>query len=284
MDVLERFTTSVPLIERAIRFICRKNRVDPSDYEDFAATVMLKLIENDYAIVRKFEERSEFGTFLATVIQRLLLDYRTHNWGRWHPSAVARRLGDVAVLLEQLLHRDGYSFEEAATLIERHHPTVTRAQLAEVTNALPQRTRRPRTVELDEATAVAVTSADAAEYPTLHEEHRHLSKRVSGLLRAAIDRLPREERILLYLRFECDFTNAQIARSLHLSEKAVSRRLQRHLRWLRKELESSGVDAAHVLTAIGTAEVFFDHALSDSKTRPSILDESGRDPGEEIWR
>lgn len=283
MDVLERFTTSVPLIERAIRFICRKNRLDPSDYDDFAATVMLKLVENDYAIVRKFEERSSFGTFLATVIQRLLLDYRIHNWGRWHPSAIAQRLGGPAVLLEQLMHRDGHSFEEAATLIGHRHPELTRAELAKVADALPQRTPRPRSVDLEEATAVAITAADAAERSALYCDQRHFSRHVSQILRAAIDRLPREDRTLLYLRFECDLNNSQIARSLHLSEKAVSRRLQKQLRRLRTELETSGVDAAYVLAAIGSDEIFFELGLSDSKPRPSMVDEA-TESGEEMSR
>ncbi len=43
----------------------------------------------------------------------MLLDYQNHLWGKWHPSAEAKRLGPMAVRLERLRYRDQLSFEEA---------------------------------------------------------------------------------------------------------------------------------------------------------------------------
>jgi hypothetical protein len=53
----------------------------------------LKLIENDYRILRSFEGLASLGTYLTTVIARLFLDFQIHEWGRWRPSAAATRLG-----------------------------------------------------------------------------------------------------------------------------------------------------------------------------------------------
>ena len=54
---------------------------------------MLKLIEDDYRRLRRFEGRSSFATYLATVVQRLFLDFVIGKTGRWRPSVQARRLG-----------------------------------------------------------------------------------------------------------------------------------------------------------------------------------------------
>ena len=71
----------------------------------------LKLIDDDYQILRGFRERSSLRTYLSTVVERLFLDYRIRQWGKWRPSAQARRAGALAVRLEALLHRDGVPFE-----------------------------------------------------------------------------------------------------------------------------------------------------------------------------
>src|SRR5947209_1314930 len=117
---------NLDLVERVIRFTSRRQRLDEADAEEFASTVKLRLIENDYAIVRKFQGRSHLSTFLTIVVQRMLLDYRIHHWGKWHASAEAKRLGDVALELEQLLHRDGRTIDDALPLLRAQHPEATR--------------------------------------------------------------------------------------------------------------------------------------------------------------
>jgi hypothetical protein len=47
INVEQRFVEQLPVIERATAFICRRYRLSPSESEDFASTVKLKLIEND---------------------------------------------------------------------------------------------------------------------------------------------------------------------------------------------------------------------------------------------
>ena len=74
----------------------------------------LRFIENDYAAIRKFRGESSLGTYLTVVVAMLVRDYRVQRWGRWRPSAAARRLGDVAVRLETLVRRNGQAVHEAA--------------------------------------------------------------------------------------------------------------------------------------------------------------------------
>ena len=60
-------------------------------------------------------------TYLTVVIHRLFLDYRIRLWGKWRPSAEAKRLGAVAIALERLIVRDGWSFEQAVEVLRTNH-------------------------------------------------------------------------------------------------------------------------------------------------------------------
>ena len=78
-------------------------------------------------MLRRFEGRSSLTTYITVVVQRLFLDRRNRLWGKWRPSAEARRLGPTAVLLERLVSRDGWSAEQALeTLRVNHGVTVDR--------------------------------------------------------------------------------------------------------------------------------------------------------------
>src|SRR2546423_8721210 len=84
LDARALLVENLDLIDRVIAFISRRQRLDQVESEEFGSIVKLKLVENDYAIVRKFEGRSHFATFITIVVQRMLLDYRIHHWGKWH--------------------------------------------------------------------------------------------------------------------------------------------------------------------------------------------------------
>jgi hypothetical protein len=53
-------------VERVIRFVTTRRRLRTSDAEEFASHVKLKPVENDYAVLRKFEGRSSLRRFPST--------------------------------------------------------------------------------------------------------------------------------------------------------------------------------------------------------------------------
>src|SRR5438874_7414588 len=149
MDARALLEANLDLIERVIRFTARRQRLDESESEEFASIVKLKLVENDYAIIRKFEGRSHLATFVTIVVQRMLLDYRIHHWGKWHASAEAKRVGGPAVELEQLLHRDGRSLDEALAILRRNDESLTIESLRAIASRFPARKPRRRTVDVE---------------------------------------------------------------------------------------------------------------------------------------
>ena len=133
----------LPIVDKAVRFVCRQHRCGPDEAEEFASVARLKLVEHGHAILRRFEGRSSLKTYLVTVVHRLFIDHRRQRWGTWRPSAAARRLGPVAMRLDTLLHRDGLRFEEACEVIRTtERRDVSLDELDALRGQLPRRTRR----------------------------------------------------------------------------------------------------------------------------------------------
>src|SRR4030095_15510318 len=100
------FLTHLPAIDGIARAAARRRRLTPDEADEFRSTVRLRLLEEDYAVIREFRGSSSFKTFLTVVIARQCLDFRASAWGRWRASSRARRLGDTAVALQHLMIRE----------------------------------------------------------------------------------------------------------------------------------------------------------------------------------
>jgi RNA polymerase sigma factor (sigma-70 family) len=258
------FLAQLPTIERAIRFICRRNAVAAADGEDFGSFVKLRLIENEYGILRKFEHRCPFGPFISVVVHRLLSDYRTHLWGKWHPSAEAKRMGELGVALETMLYRDGRTVDDAFPSLLARWPDVTRRQIDELAARLPRRQPKPRAVDLESADGEAWLDEGSVERGALESQHIDASHRIGAVVREAMESMPEEDRIIFRLRFSSEMSVAEIARMLHVEQKPLYRRLQRCLRTFRMKLEKAGFSAADAEEIVRSGQGDFDFGFGAS--------------------
>jgi len=253
-------------IEQIIGSICRRKGMDPADIEEFAAEVKFRLVEDDYAIIRAFQERSSFKTFMAAVIRNLLRDYQNHERGKWHDAAEALRLGEVAVELARIIQRDGRTIDEALTILMPKHPGITRDDLEKLATRLPARVPRKR-VALEQASELKAPETDAAL-------RNDTAVRISVLVNAFIARLSKEDQLIFRLRFECEMSVAQVSRSLHIEQQLLYRQLYKHFRDLREALERAGFSRADVEHLIGTDSTFLEFRFKNGGVRPSEKDES----------
>lgn len=252
MNMEELFRANLDLIDRVIAGVCRRSGLRDADAEDFASTVRLALMENDYAVLRAHEGRSSLATFLTVVVQRLLSAQRARMWGRWHPSAEAERLGETAVLLEKLLVRDRRSLDESLPIVLAAHPSLERASLRELAARLPRRAARPRLVALEEDAQDAVAT-DRADARADEAEARRTSTRAARIVRETLARLPLEDRMLVRFRFGAELSIADAARLLGVPQRPLYRRIEALLRQLRAALERGGVSATAVHDVISAA-------------------------------
>ncbi|HEX9986442.1 MAG TPA: sigma-70 family RNA polymerase sigma factor [Thermoanaerobaculia bacterium] len=253
-----------------IRRVCRRGRLYGADAEDFDSQVKLKLIENDYAILRKFGERCEFIAFIGTVVRNLLLDLRNHTLGKWHASAEAKRLGPTAMQLEQFIHRDRLSVDEAIQLMLRGNASLEREALVALAERLPRRRARLREVGSEALEYEPATPRDDPSSAVVEQERVALGRTVSVCVREAIDGLPEEDRLIFRLRFEAGLTTAQVSRMLGIEQKPLYRRIENRLREFRQKLEAAGVRASFIEELIEEPAVDLDFGLLTNATaRPS---------------
>lgn len=270
----EIFLEHLPLVERVIRSVCR-GKMDRSQIEEFTAHVHLRLVEHDYAIIRKFGGRSSFGTYLTTVVQRLLNDHRNHEWGKWRASAEAKRLGPLAVELERLTVREALSIDEAFVELSRDHLGTTKERLQALAARLPKRHHR-KMVRLEESPEVRVAAIGSE---TIGDEQ--MGKLISSVVQEFIGRLPQDDQLLFQLRFESEMPVPQIAKSLKLDAQSLYRRLRVHCTALREDLERAGISAADVARLIGSDDAVLDFQFKTRVARPSNDEDRGAPPEEE---
>lgn len=263
----ELLLQKLPEIERVAEAICRRQGVDADAIEEFAAELKLKLVEDDYAVIRKFSGRSTFLVYIAAVIRRLLLDCRNREWGKWRTSAEAERLGPIAVDLERLLYRDHRSLDEALIQLQPRYPDVTIEELERLAQRLKPRLPR-RKVELQAA----------AELPAAEDRHdvvgSETAARLSEAVSLFIDELPEDDQLLFHLRFASNMTVAQIARALGIDQQLLYRRLRKRCEELRSHLQAIDIDATDVEALIGNDSILLNFHLKNRTVRPSEQKES----------
>jgi RNA polymerase sigma factor (sigma-70 family) len=244
----EIYLSNADLIERALAMVCRRHGLYGADAEDFASTARLHLIENDYAVLRQFQGRSSLPSYLVVVITRQFQDWRNARWGKWRPSAEAKRLGETAVRLETLTVRDGLTIDEAYEVLRTHHKiSVTRAELESMAARFPVRHKKSF---VDEEAMSALPSSDrGGEESAMSKEAERTARRAAIALTASLRQLPPQDRLILKMRFEDSCPVARIADALQLEQKPLYRRIDRLLFGLRRTLESEGVKADELVEA-----------------------------------
>lgn len=249
MDYQRLLIDHLDLIGQIVRTTGRRRHLSAPEREDFAGYVHLRLIEDDYAILRKFQNRSSLRTYLAMVIERLSLDFCAEKWGRWRPSAMADRLGPVAVTLERLVTRDNHTLDEAIEILRTNHDVaLSEIALRNIWEQLPARTR---TTSVGEEAAATISSDDSSESRIEDADRRTRIEQLHGALQTAFADIPAQDRVIIALRFDQGLSMVEIARLTGSSVPTLHRRLDKSVKQLRAALTHAGFDPRDVASLIG---------------------------------
>jgi RNA polymerase sigma factor (sigma-70 family) len=264
------YSQNAEVIEAAIAYARRGHRLGADAGDEFAAWARLRLIDNDYAILRKFEGRSSLRTFLITVVQRLFLDWRNAEWGKWRPTADARRGGTLAIELERLIIRDQLSYGEAVETLLARAVAPSREACEAAWASLPQRPGRKTT---DVSDLLNIPAPGLASDQVMADERRTRAKVARTVMVQALAMLPPQDQLILRLRFHDGFTVARIAVHIQEDQKALYRRFTRLLGIVRSFMTAGGVsadDAADLLAhPADDFQPVFGRESGDRQNRPS---------------
>ena len=208
---------------QVIAMVARTSGLPPQDAEDFAQHAHVHLMERQYTPAATFSGRSSLRTYLTVVVRRLLLDWRNARFGKWRASAVARRLGPVAVALDRLMFRDGHRLEEAVAMLKGRPACTQSAPLRRLASLLPQRARsKPwcRRPSMGWRRPASPTRLKQSRRP------RPGAGRWPGCS-IAFRQLSPEDRRLLELRYRRGLSVRDIAAGLGQPDKPLYRRMER---------------------------------------------------------
>jgi RNA polymerase sigma-70 factor (ECF subfamily) len=158
-DFVDRF---IGLFVHVIRHTAhsRSIKITNDDIDDYCSEVFLKLIEHDYAVLRRFREQCSLATYLAVVSRRIVVKEmirrrKAEAWGHVDahgaalesageviPNASIETVEEIAVLLEHLsqpdaqivrkFHLEGKTYREISAEVgvpeNSIGPTLTRAR------------------------------------------------------------------------------------------------------------------------------------------------------------
>ena len=249
MDYQQLLLDHLDLVAQIVRMTGGRRHLSAAERDDFASFVNFRLVENDYAILRKFKNRSAVKTYLVAVIERLSLDFCTEKWGRWRPTAMAERLGPVAIILERLVTRDNHTVEEAIEIVRTsHYAGQSDAELRRIWDQLPV---RMRTTEVAEEAALGVMSDDNSEVGVDDADFRKSIERLQGALKTAFDQIAARDRVLLALRFDQEMSIIEIARLTGSSVPTLHRRFENSVKQLRLALTRAGFNPREIAGLIG---------------------------------
>jgi RNA polymerase sigma factor (sigma-70 family) len=260
-DPAQQLVDRYSLIRQLITDTAQRHGLRKTEREDFESWVWVRFVERDFHILRSFAGRSSLRTYLRVVLGRCLLDFRIAQWGKWRPSAAAKRLGKQAIALERLVTRDGVSADIAA------------ARTGISPTLLPRlgKSARPR---IDQPLALA---ADAPARPETGPEEWLLARdrqaaadELARALAQVLKGLSTSDYELLWLRYGAKLSVPAIATRLGEQSKTLYTKFDRLHATLRVELERLGITHAQTVSVIGAADVWFQRLLDTPRHSPDL--------------
>ncbi len=259
VDVERTFLDHLPLVERLASQAARRSGFPPEDVEDCVASLRLKLIDDDYAILRRHRGTSKMSTYLQIVVQHAFQDWRNQKWGRYRPSATAKRLGPLAIQLEQYLIREQLDLEMAIQHVLQRSKEVsgealpTARALHQLAAQLPSRLRRTEVGEdaLEHQPSPDTASADRRIRDT---ERRATAEVVYGILKRAMRELEPKQQLILQMFYADGCKGSAIARALGMEQRGLYTHKDRGIRHLRRAFDAEGLTWDSVRDILGWVE------------------------------
>ncbi len=239
-------------INKALAKVRRCQHMTEDEFDDFRGDIHLRLLENDCAVLREYRGQAGLVTYLVGVMTNHLRNRRNKLWGKWRPCRASEQAGPHAVLLEQLIVRDGLSHAAARRRLENERGVcLDDAEFDRLVALFVGKNRRHETdPAVLEETAAALPDPEAQMLADENAVHRATLNQV---LRQALRRLTKQERLWLRLRYASGLKIKSIAKSMNLTPRSLYSRFEQLNRRLRGSLEAAGFSQKDVIQVIDEA-------------------------------
>ena len=134
-------------LKSVITSVCKKIYHIVSDCEECVSDLLLKIVENDYEIMKSFPGGKDYkiATYLFTVLYRKAIDTIRGNGGQYRPSTKAKKLGRCTVELEKQLYYGSTLQEAHQTMLNIEEcKNITFNDAQKIENEIRRNTGKPK--------------------------------------------------------------------------------------------------------------------------------------------
>jgi RNA polymerase sigma factor (sigma-70 family) len=235
-------------ILQKIEAVCSRQFSAENDRDECYVFVIDSLKADDFKRLRAFKGKSKLSTYLYSLINSLVIDFRRKRYGRRRVPAAVSKLGTWAEAVYRLVCWQKFSFDDAYDFLRVDGLYAGSygqfMQEIETIRNAPCR-ENPTFRSIDELSGDAVQTAnDSVANPLEHLiQALDREKRITALrvIRATTEGLAEPDRILVRLVFGSDQPLSAAAKIIDLSASAARKRLKTLLVKYRKNLLAVGI-------------------------------------------
>ena len=220
-------------------------------------TVLDKLRENNYKILRNFKGKAKLTTYLTTIISYQAIDLIRQRRGRDQKKARAKKAGKIAEMIYNLVFKNGRGERDAYEELKISKDFKGSFEEFEKL-VLTIKGKESKVIDLNSG-GVAVKrgfrlkNKDSFEVPDIKADpeliylKENRQNRIKKMVGEVVAGLSGEQRIILRMRYPADESKQsmqinEIAEILNLSKKAVYNRLERILKKCKGKFSKEALD------------------------------------------
>jgi RNA polymerase sigma factor (sigma-70 family) len=237
-----------PEILQKIETVCSRQFSAENDRDECYIFVLDSLSADNFKRLRAFEGRSKLSTYLYSLINSLVIDFRRQRYGRRRIPTAVSKLGEWAEAVYRLVCWQKFSFDDAYDFLRvdgLYEGSYERfMQDSENIRNAPCR-ENPTFKPLDDPGSHPIQNINAFDANPLESLIAALDRenriKALRLIRTATEKLPEHDRILVRLVFGSGKPLSAAAKVIDLSASAARRRLQALLAEYKESLLAAGI-------------------------------------------
>jgi RNA polymerase sigma factor (sigma-70 family) len=227
---------------------CRDNFSDQNDQDECYLFILDELAADNYRRLSKYSRKSRITTYVAALVNNLVIDFRRKKYGRRRFPALIKRLGEWAqavyryVCWQKFTYADAYDFVQVDNLYTGSWDDFL-SDVEEIRTAPCAQNPQFVSAHANEDDLLENTPArELNPLDTLIENLDRETKSVAvEVVQDTLNAMPKEDRLLIRLIYGSDHKTSQAAKVLGISRQQAVRRLKSLLLAIKENLLKKGI-------------------------------------------
>ncbi|MDJ0874501.1 MAG: sigma-70 family RNA polymerase sigma factor [Desulfobacterales bacterium] len=243
----ENILSSSAILQK-IEAVCKRHFADENEQNGSFVFIIDSLRADNFRRLRAYKGKSQLTTYIYSLVNTLIVDYRRKIYGRRRIPAGVTKLGKWAEAVYRLVcwqkfsFDDAYDFLQVEDLFEGPYEQYLKAILP--IREAPCR-ENPAFQSLDRETSGASENPhdpDANPLEALIDKLDHARRgKALKIIRATTTALAQEDQLLIRLVYASGQPVSSVAKMIGLSASSARRRLKRLLNQYREQLLAEGI-------------------------------------------